>query len=49
MGYLKEILAICSTVIGLVQIWKDGDGTTMAAVIGFWGVLLGSEIQKKVQ
>jgi len=44
MGYLKEILAVCSTVIALYQLYKNGDGATMTAVVGFWGVLLGHEI-----
>ena len=44
MGYLKEILAVCSTAIALYQLYKNGDGTTMTAIVGFWGVLLGHEI-----
>jgi hypothetical protein len=44
MGYLKEILAVCSTAIALFQLYNNGDGATMTAVIGFWGVLLGHEI-----
>jgi len=47
MSYLKELLAVCSTVIALYQLYTSGDGTTMSAVIGFWGVLLGSEIAKR--
>ena len=44
MGYLKEILAVCSTGIALFQLYFNGDGMIISAVIGFWGVLLGSEI-----
>jgi len=44
MSFLKEILAVCSTAIALYQLYKNGDGTTMTAIVGFWGVLLGHEI-----
>jgi hypothetical protein len=45
--YLKEILAVCSTSIGLAMLFFEKDGTVITAVIGFWGVLLGHEVTKE--
>jgi len=49
MSYLKEILAICSTALGVAVLIYEKDGAVLTAVVGFWGVLLGSEVQKKAE
>lgn len=44
---LKIVLAVCSTAVAIANLYLHGDGATMTAVIGFWGVLLGAEVQKE--
>lgn len=46
MSYLKEILAVCSTVVAVYGMASGLNGNLMTGVVGFWGVLLGSEVVK---
>jgi len=46
MSYLKEMLAACSTAVALYAMFSGFNHNLITAIIGFWGVLIGSEIQK---
>jgi hypothetical protein len=46
MGYLKEILAVCSTALAIYGMWSGQNGNLITGVVGFWGVLIGSEVTK---
>ena len=45
--YLKEILAICSTAVAVYGMASGLNGNLITAIVGFWGVLIGSEITAK--
>jgi len=47
LSYLKEILAVCSTGVALWGMYSGINGNLITAIIGFWGVLIGSEIAAK--
>lgn len=52
MGYKAEIGMTCVTVIGVVHMLINGDGTVLtaciAAISALAGVSIGAELQKKV-
>jgi len=47
MVYLKEILAVCSTCVAIYGMISGLNGNLITAIVGFWGVLIGSEISAK--
>jgi hypothetical protein len=48
VSYLKEILAVCSSAVAIYGMATGLNGNLITGVIGFWGVLLGSEVTKAV-
>lgn len=46
LSYLKEILAVCSTLVAVYGMISGINGNLITAIVGFWGVLLGSEVSK---
>jgi hypothetical protein len=43
---LKIVIAVCATVITAVNLLKNGDGISIAALFGLYGTLLGYGIGK---
>jgi Ni,Fe-hydrogenase I cytochrome b subunit len=50
-NYLKEIIAVCATIITGLKLYLEGDGTTLVALFTLYGALfgwdMGSITQKK--
>jgi hypothetical protein len=41
MGYLKELIAVCATIITALKLWLEGDGQTLIALFTLYGALFG--------
>jgi len=44
-NYLKEIIAVCATVITAFKLWLSGDGSTLMALFTLYGALFGYDMQ----
>lgn len=49
MGYLKEIVAVCATLITGLKLWLEGDGQTLVALFTLYGALFGYDMKTVVE
>ncbi len=45
MVYLKEIIAVCATLITGLKLWLEGDGQTLVALFTLYGALFGFDMR----
>ena len=45
MAYLKELIAVCATIITGLKLYLEGDGQTLVALFTLYGALFGWDMK----